>query len=247
MEARDGLRTDIGKGLQWLRKSLGLTQYQLAALAQLDYRHYQNIETGRVEVKVETLNRICEAFGIKLCAFFAVTDRKPWLIDKPTRNRGGGELYVFRIAYEHGSFRMFEEVRHILSNWGHDLSQGHRENLERISYPCFETDRSGRCLWKNAAAAQLRIAPAGGSLKELFFNGSDFENFLSALEPMFGQEAHSLYREFNLRVAAGEDVKTAAVLGLKPLSAKETASVFVASVDISPHSVPHPKLLESMS
>ena len=72
MEVRDELRSEIGRGLQWLRKSLALTQYQLAALAHLDYRHYQNIETGRVEVKVETLKRICDAFGFSLSAFFSL-------------------------------------------------------------------------------------------------------------------------------------------------------------------------------
>lgn len=64
----DSLRAEIGKRLQWLRKSLLLTQYQLASFKELDYRHDQNIETGRVEVKVETLK-------ITDCDF---AERKGW-------------------------------------------------------------------------------------------------------------------------------------------------------------------------
>lgn len=232
MEVREGLRTDIGKGLQWLRKSLAITQYQLAALAQLDYRHYQNIETGRVEVKVETLKRICDSLGIALSGFFAITDRKPWLLEKPSRNRGNGELYVFRIEHEYARFRMYPEVRSTLNEWGHDLSEGNRESLARSPFPCFETDRSGRCLWKNPSAAQLRILPAGGIVNELFPAPLEFNSFLAALNQIFSQEHRVLYAEMHLVPANGESLRYMALIGLLSLQAKDSQSIIIACVDL---------------
>lgn len=232
MEVREGLRTDIGKGLQWLRKSLAITQYQLAALAQLDYRHYQNIETGRVEVKVETLKRICDSLGVALSGFFAITDRKPWLLEKPSRARGNGELYVFRIEHEYASFRMYTEVRSVLNEWGHDLSDGNRESLTRSPFPCFETDRSGRCLWKNPSAAQLRILPAGSTVSELFPAPLEFNNFLAALAQIFSHEHQALYSEMYVVPASGESLRYVALVGLRSLNAKDSPSIFIACVDL---------------
>lgn len=238
MEVREGLRSDIGKGLQWLRKSLALTQYQLAALAQLDYRHYQNIETGRVEVKVDTLNRICAAIGVALSTFFCMIDRKPWLIDKPSRSRGGGELYVFRIEHEQAQFKMREEVKSLLNESGHDLSEGHRENLDQFPHPCFETDQMGRCLWKNKAAADLRIAPAGGHLEELFAAHEDFAQFAAQMEQLFKRETLSIYKEKQLRLAVGDKLQHFALVGLRPFLSKGATSLYIACVDISAHVVP---------
>ncbi len=235
MEVREGLRTDIGKGLQWLRKSLAITQYQLAALAQLDYRHYQNIETGRVEVKVETLKRICDSLGMALSGFFAIIDRKPWLLEKPSRTRGSGEFHVFRLEHEYAKFRMYSEVRSLLNEWGYDITEGNRENLARSNFPCFETDRTGRCLWKNASSAHLRIVPAGGIVSELFPALLEFNNFLVALTQVFSREHKSLYGEMHVVPTSGEGLKYMALVGLSPLNNKDPQSIFIACVDISHH------------
>ncbi|CAN5622319.1 hypothetical protein BH11ARM2_BH11ARM2_20370 [soil metagenome] len=60
----EGLRrTD--KEIEKARKSLGLTQIQLAELAGISYRPIYQIEDGK-SIRLETLLAICEALGLEL-------------------------------------------------------------------------------------------------------------------------------------------------------------------------------------
>lgn len=233
MEIREDLRSEIGKGLQWLRKSLALTQYQLAALAQLDYRHYQNIETGRVEVKVETLKRICDAFGFTLGAFFSLLEKKLWLNEKGDKIKGNGEVFVFRIEHEHSSFRMFDEVRQILFSWGRELAECNKESLLSNTFPCIEVDRHGRCLWKNTLAQDFTNLPTGGNLSEFFASRSDFGYFLKSLESFFSSKSRSVYGEGLVSPQLGGPLKFYALVGLSSLMQKELPSLFLACVDVT--------------
>ncbi len=235
MEIRDDLRSEIGKGLQWLRKSLALTQYQLAALAHLDYRHYQNIETGRVEVKVETLKRICDAFGFGLSAFFSLVDRKPWLQEKNGKLRGSGDVYVFRIEHEHSHFRLFSEVKDLLLGWGRDLAEGNRDSLQGSPFPCFEIDKRSKCLWKNHSSHELSQIALNSQLSEAFAANSDTGSFLSSVEQFFDKKLKSVYQEVVFSKGGASRFGYYALVGLDSQSPQESQSVFLACVDISKH------------
>ncbi len=54
----------IGNRLLSIRKKLGLTQNELAEQAGLSNRTYADIERGTVNMKVETILRICSALHI---------------------------------------------------------------------------------------------------------------------------------------------------------------------------------------
>ena len=231
----DKVSNEIGKGLQWLRKSLAYTQYELAALAQLDYRHYQNIETGRVEVRVETLKRICDAFGFELSAFFHLVDRKPWLNEKPGKMSGNGELYVFRIEHQNSNFRMFKEVREILLEWGRDLVDGNKSSLASSSFPCVELDRRGQCVWKNHASNMMSGLEIGQAITSMFAADSGFENFAKNLDKFFEQSQKSFYQEVVFTSDASHGLKFFALIGLTPLTRTDSKTIVLACADISHH------------
>lgn len=54
----------IGNKLLAIRKRLGLTQNEVAELAGLSNRTYADIERGTVNMRVETILRICSALHI---------------------------------------------------------------------------------------------------------------------------------------------------------------------------------------
>ena len=54
----------IGNHLYHIRKSKGLTQSEVAELAELSDRTYADIERGSVSMRVDTLIKICNALQI---------------------------------------------------------------------------------------------------------------------------------------------------------------------------------------
>lgn len=231
MTGIEGLSADIGKSLQWLRKSLLITQYQLATLAHLDYRHYQNIETGRVEVKVETLKRVCTALGMSLSSFFGILDSRVWLRETPSRSKGGGELFVFRLKHENSDFPLHDDLRQTLMDWGRDLSEGNVENLKRLPYPCFALDRDGRAIWGNGVDSRFADARlAEGESKDLSTIVPDFAADLRR----FWANGHSSY----YRALQDQDDASAVLIALRPMVPKEDAKLFLACVTLPRASSP---------
>lgn len=55
---------EIGNKLYILRKSKGLTQAEVAEKAELSDRTYADIERGNVNMRLETLLKICKALNI---------------------------------------------------------------------------------------------------------------------------------------------------------------------------------------
>ena len=55
---------DIGSRLLSIRKKMGLTQSEVAEIAGLSDRTYADIERGTVNMRVETLLKICQALHI---------------------------------------------------------------------------------------------------------------------------------------------------------------------------------------
>jgi len=226
----DSLSGEIGKGLQWLRKSLLLTQYQLASFTELDYRHYQNIETGRVEVKVETLKRICSTFGVGLSTFFFLLDRRPWLLEDAPRPKGGGDLYLFRMILEQACFRVLPSVRDLLTKWGRDLAEGSRDNLNQSLFPCVETDLDLKILWKNSAANK---AWGEHSVEEIsIVEALDSKALREEIDHFWNNRPNSFYLEIPIhRIGPGRR-KAFAVVGLKPMLKKTYESVFLAFIEL---------------
>lgn len=53
----------IGQRLRVIRKKLGLTQEQVAELADISPQHYSGIETGSAKVSLPALVRLCNALN----------------------------------------------------------------------------------------------------------------------------------------------------------------------------------------
>ncbi|MFG6386069.1 MAG: helix-turn-helix domain-containing protein [Muribaculaceae bacterium] len=60
------IRTEIGTKIRNAREAAALSQQQLADLAGIDRTNVAKIETGRYNVTLETLSRICTAMGLNL-------------------------------------------------------------------------------------------------------------------------------------------------------------------------------------
>jgi transcriptional regulator with XRE-family HTH domain len=60
----------LGKNIQAARKSCGLKQVEVHEGCGLTYRHYQNIEAGKVNVTVETLYRLSKLFKVSIQDLF---------------------------------------------------------------------------------------------------------------------------------------------------------------------------------
>lgn len=62
----DGFLQRLGQNIQESRKKAGLKQMDVHSRTGLTYRHYQNIEAGRVNVTVETLHRLAGLFRCRI-------------------------------------------------------------------------------------------------------------------------------------------------------------------------------------
>lgn len=70
------IRKPLGKRLSTIRKMRGLTQSGLATRAGVDYRHYQDIEAGKVNTSFKTLDNLAQALTIKTCYLLDVHNNK---------------------------------------------------------------------------------------------------------------------------------------------------------------------------
>ena len=63
----DSRMKDLGNALKRRRESLGMTQEDVAAIADLERSYLSDIENGKRPLKVVILLRIVDAMKIKLC------------------------------------------------------------------------------------------------------------------------------------------------------------------------------------
>lgn len=62
---------DIAKRLKELRLANNLTQEEFAEFANISYKFYQHLESGRKKlVRIDTIARIANAYNIELWEFF---------------------------------------------------------------------------------------------------------------------------------------------------------------------------------
>ncbi len=64
------LRLVIGQRVRVLRNSLGLTQEELGEKADLSYKFIGELERGKVNVSLESLEKISKALGINISDLF---------------------------------------------------------------------------------------------------------------------------------------------------------------------------------
>lgn len=64
------LRSNLGDRIKTLRKKNDLSIRQFALLAEIEHPQLINIEKGRVDLKLSTLNKIAKGFEIDLMSLF---------------------------------------------------------------------------------------------------------------------------------------------------------------------------------
>lgn len=68
MPNKEEIQKYLAASLRKHRKDLALTQVKFAAEAGIDYRHYQELEAGRVDPKISTIWKISSAFDLQISA-----------------------------------------------------------------------------------------------------------------------------------------------------------------------------------
>lgn len=63
----------FGQEIKVERKKMGLSQISAAKGMHLDYRHYQNIEGGKINLRVDTLLKLIQFYKLDLLSGFAQT------------------------------------------------------------------------------------------------------------------------------------------------------------------------------
>lgn len=95
--------TTLGKAIQQKRIALGLSQQQLANMAQLSRQSLNGIEHGNVNATLETLGRLLDVLGLTLAVTDPETARQQ--LGKPTRAlwmaaKGANVSYVGELTPE---------------------------------------------------------------------------------------------------------------------------------------------------
>lgn len=60
------MRENIGRQLAELRKSAGMTQEQLSELSGLNRANISKIESGKYNVSIDILGKLCEVLGVEI-------------------------------------------------------------------------------------------------------------------------------------------------------------------------------------
>jgi transcriptional regulator with XRE-family HTH domain len=66
----------VGKRIKELRKNLKLSQEALAYKAEVDRTYVTDVENGRRNISIETLEKIIKALEVTICEFFNSKDFK---------------------------------------------------------------------------------------------------------------------------------------------------------------------------
>ena len=68
--SRKSLRARLAASVRRLRETREWTQEQASEAASLNPRHYQKIEEGSVNLTINTIERLCHAFGVDVRELF---------------------------------------------------------------------------------------------------------------------------------------------------------------------------------
>lgn len=163
---------DVGKTLQWFRKERRFTQANLAEVCGVEYRHYQDIEGGKINLKLETLVRILKAFDTDLMTFFYLVHEKVWKFHPPARS---GEEYfgnwclLKKYALRHPRMSVSGLYRDLFLANGDKIKKGDREALARLPGIAMHLNEGRHCLWANDETYNFYGNGILGSNGEKFF------------------------------------------------------------------------------
>lgn len=80
---------EIGKRMAARRKELGLKQYQLCEMIDVNYKYVSNLETGRSAPSLEVIMKLCGALDTTPDYFLLGTDSDGMLTDKELADKIG--------------------------------------------------------------------------------------------------------------------------------------------------------------
>lgn len=79
MFCTDEITNFIGMRIKELRQSMDITQEELALNAEINRSYINQIENGKRNISIVTINKISNALGVSLNEFFSVEkNRKEW-------------------------------------------------------------------------------------------------------------------------------------------------------------------------
>ena len=64
MQEMDGFLKEFGQTLKTTRKQMGLSQVTAAQNMKIDYRHYQNIEGGKINLRLDTMMKLVKFYNL---------------------------------------------------------------------------------------------------------------------------------------------------------------------------------------
>lgn len=64
MQEMDGFLKEFGQTLKSTRKQMGLSQVTAAQNMKIDYRHYQNIEGGKINLRLDTMMKLVKFYNL---------------------------------------------------------------------------------------------------------------------------------------------------------------------------------------
>lgn len=101
----------VAKRVQTLRKEFQLTQEQLAEIAQIDVSSMAKIERGeRSNIKVNTLEKIIDAFGLSIQSFFQGYKDDDKEVNDPTFERFQNYMMTVNPEKRKKYLEVFEEI-----------------------------------------------------------------------------------------------------------------------------------------
>lgn len=75
---------EVGRRMSKRRKELGLKQYQVCEMIDVNYKYISNLETGRSAPSLEVIMRLCEALQTTPDYFLVGSDKNDNLISDKT-------------------------------------------------------------------------------------------------------------------------------------------------------------------
>lgn len=70
------IRTKVGDRIRQLRNAKGISQEELAHLADLDRTYITSVENGKRNISIVNIEKICEALEVSLNRFFDTNNFK---------------------------------------------------------------------------------------------------------------------------------------------------------------------------
>jgi len=214
----------IGQTLKWLRRENGVTQAKLAEATKLNYRHYQNIEAGRVNISIESLIRLSAFLAIDLPSFFRIVEEKPWSIVTKGRAKPNLKnwLELSNFLTRYPSLANTEDLRTLFYCKIDDIRKANRIQIKTFSFPVVEilefSRENSRCQWANDSALDFFGPDIYASKSDRWFsNIMDLGVACNNVENILKNRVPNFYHEVKLKDGRGIE-SNIGVVGVSRLS-----------------------------